>query len=124
MKPLFGDKFIKDPNAVDMGDMVIANMKKNCSDCEAKQAGCDKKVNTLNCLMFFKRFSKKQEDKREKEEREEVDKEMEVEEKKALADMLKLAMSEAPEEDDDDSNPQISSHNSSQEEDDDDDDED
>lgn len=131
MKPLFGAGLQRE-KGIDMGDMPIANDKSDCSKCPCKEAGCDKKVRTLNCLMTRKRFDKAVEDAREKKEQESeegVDPEMARAEKEALADMLKQAMAEAKEEDDEDGDtPQVESQNpppsqpSQEEEEDDDDD--
>ena len=112
MRPLFSAKFEKKEDKVDLGDMPIANAKYNCGTCPVmvSPGGCNKKVNTLNCMLVLKRFLKAQEtiqDKKAERQEEGTDHAMVDAEKKALADMLRVAMSEAKEEDEDDSTPQV-----------------
>lgn len=126
MRPLFSDKF-QNPNREipDMGDMPIANAKYNCLTCKIKAEGCTKTVNTLNCMLAIKRFNKKVEEarnKRDSDEEDGVDQSMVADEKKALADLMKDYLDNAPTEDEDEEI--ASSQTPTEDKDDDDDDED
>ena len=97
MKTLSGNKPDQPNKGPDMGNMPIFNAKYNCSICPLKEEGCTLKVNTLNCLIAIKRFSREKHEEEQKE-LEKVDTQMEEDEQKALSDLMKLALEEAPNE--------------------------
>ncbi len=105
MRTLSGQPLEPEKQRPDMSEMVIANMHENCEKCPVNGEGCDKKVNTLKCMITKKRFLKKQvaeQEQKEEEEESKEDKELKAEQEKSLKEYMESISVEEKDDKEDD----------------------